>query len=310
MAIERPRRTERPRHATRPLGPASFDDRELDLAESVRRHVLLRDACLAPAPLMPGRLQRLGALDGRVVARLATERHHLRNTGALLPDERRRLVLLDVLATLTDRPDPDGPWSRDPVDLVGEAAEALGHTATDVRRLARSLAKARAALPRVDVPASLARTLAEPLQGVLGVTPGAAIAQSVLLLTDRLPRPWSPSSCGLVLLDPAPLGPSSPCPDTFLGTMIARADLAAFVEDLATLRVAADVSPTLRRYAHVLLPDLADELRHTLAPDRERDVLHLAATLVDRTTALLPRGFRRYDRSTHRRGTPRIVLGE
>lgn len=305
MAIERPHRTEGPRRATRPLGPVTFDDRELDLAEWIHHYVLLRDACLAPAHLMPEKLQRLGAMDGRVVAHLTSVRHHIRDTGILLPCERRRLVLLDVLAALPVSPEADVPWSRDPVDLVGEAAGPIGYAVSDVRRLSRTLAMARAALPPVDVPPSTARTLAETLRGVVGVTPGAAIAQSVLLLTDRLPQPWTPSSCGMVLLDPAPPGSAA-----FLGTMIARTDLAAFVEDLATLRVAADVSPTARRYAQVLLPEFAEELRGSVVPDRERDVLHLAAALVDRTAALLPRGFRRYDRTTHRRRTPRVLLGE
>lgn len=301
MSIEHSHRTER-RSIPRPVGPVTFDDRELELAAWLHRYALLRDACLAPAHLMTEKLRRLGAADGRIVAHLTSVRHQIRDTGVLLPCERRRLVLLDVLAALPPTPEPDVSWSRDPVELIGEAAGSIGYDVADVRRLARRLAMARAALPPVQVPPSTARTLAETLRGVAGVTPGAAIAESVLLLTGRVPASWSPSSCGMVLLDPAPAGAPS-----FLGTHIARDDLAAFVEDLATLRVAADLSPTARRYAEVLLPELAEDLRAVPAPAAELELLRLAAALVDRTAALLPRGFRPYDRTAHRRRARTVV---
>ncbi|WP_169316327.1 hypothetical protein [Mobilicoccus pelagius] len=300
--MDRPRRTEGGR-ATRPLGPVTFDARELDLVEWIHHYVLVRDACLAPAHLVHEKLQRLGAADGRLVAHLSSVRHQIRDTGILLPCERRRLVLLDVLAALPASAEDDVPWSRDPVDLVGEAAAPIGYGPADVRRLARTLAMARAALPPVDVPPSTPQALAQTLRGVIGVTPGAATAQAVLLLEDRLPSPWTASACGMVLLDPAPVGHGA-----LFGTLVARADLAAFVEDLATLRVAADLSATAGRYAQVLLPELAADLRAVGRPGRPGDVPHLAASLVDRTAALLPRGFRCYDRTTHRRRTPRILL--
>lgn len=297
-----------------PAGPATFDERELDLAAAVRTHVMVRDACLAPASAIADKLDRLDlrpwattdptdrAADGAtgitarvsVVAQMATLRRRIRDTGALLPSERRRLVLLDVLASTQAAPAPDLSWSRTPVDLIGEAAAGIGHNISDVRRLARRLDIARHALPPVEIGPSTTRAVAESLRTVVGLSAGAAVAQAVLLLSDRVPTGWSPSSCGAVLLDPAPAGPVR-----FLGTHVARHDLAAFTDDLATLRVAADLSPVIHRYAAAMLPELAHDLQRLTVADNDEEaaVLHIAGDLALRTAALLPRGFRRFDRA-------------
>ena len=303
MAIERPHRTQS-RRTTRPAGPATFDAREAELAEWVHHYVRLRDACLSPSAHIADKLDRLGPLDGGLVAHVATVRHAIQDTGGLLPCERRRLVLLDVLAALPPTPDAETPWSRHPVDLLGEAATGIGYTITDVRRLSRTLAMARAALPPIDVSPSTVRAVADSLREVTGETPGAALAHAVLLLGDRMPRVWAPSACGTALLDPGPgLTPR------FLGSVVARHDLSAFVEDLATLRVAANLSSTVARYAEVMLPELAEDLRSD-ATRGGASILGLAADLVDRTGTLIPRGFRRFGRTSHSPRARRILVSD
>ncbi|WP_040156291.1 hypothetical protein [Mobilicoccus massiliensis] len=314
MAIDRPQRAGVQR-AARQVGPAGFDLREQQLADAIHHHVMLRDACLSPSAQIADKLDRLrepspigaddvGGLAGRVsiVAQMSGIRRHMADTGALLACERRRLVLLDVLAALPHAPEDGMPWARNPVDLVGEAAAGIGYSVADVRRLARTLDVSRAGLPPVEIGPSTTRTFAESLRGVLQLTPGAAVANAILLLLDRVPEAWTPSACGAVLLDP---GPRVLC--RFMGTLVARHDLAAFGDDLATLRVAADLSPTVRRYASVLLPQLAEDLSTVAAPAAEHEVLTLAADLAGRTAELLPRGFRRFDRAPR---TTRFVIAD
>lgn len=308
MSIEQPERAEL-RRSSRPVGPATFDSREIALADALRRHMLLRDACLAPAGVITEKLDLLdrdtwdapslgGApvdgLEGRVsvVAQMTRIRRQIRDAGSLLTCDRRTLVLLDVLVSSPATPCPGLAWSRAPVDLIAEAAACIGYDAGDLRRLARHLDIARHALPPVEIAPSTTRAVAESLRSVLDLSPAAGVAYSILLLSDQVPAPFTPAACGGVLLDPGP-DPSI----RFLGTLVARQDLGAYVEDLAALRVAADVSPTVHRYASVMLPELAEALRTARVPAPERDTLGIAADLTARTAALLPRGFRRLDRT-------------
>ncbi len=308
MSIERPERAELC-GSIRRVGPATFDPREIALADALLRHMLLRDACLAPAGVInekldlldlhaweaaPGDRAPTGGLGGRVsvVAQMSRIRNEIRDAGSLLTGERRSLVLLEVLVATPTTPCPGLAWSRTPVDLLAEAAACIGYDAGDLRRLARRLDIARHALPPVEIGPSTTRAVAESLRSVLDLSPAAGVAYSILLLSDRVPAPFMPAACGGVLLDPGP-DPSI----RFLGTLVARHDLGAYVDDLAALRVAADISPTIHRYASVMLPELAEDLRTAGVPAPEQGILQIAADLTTRTATLLPRGFRRTDRT-------------
>lgn len=313
MAINGESRTHLPNSMAH-VRPGSFDAVATDLVDAIHHHVRLRDACLAPSEAIADKLDLLdrhrwprstsaspateqSAAHTSVVAQMSDIRRQIRDGAATLSSERRLLVLLEVLATTPEMPGPQLTWSKTPVDLIGEAATGLGYGGADVRRLTRRLDIARHALPPVTIGPSTTRAIAESLRGVLSCTPGASVAHAVLLLSDQVPAEWVPPMCGTVLLDRVGEGPSR-----FLGSQVARHDLAAFVEDLATLRVAAEISPTIRSYAVELLPQLAHDLRTLPYVAAEQQTCLVAAGLTQRTAALITRGFRRFDRPgrTHR----------
>ncbi|MDO5628390.1 MAG: hypothetical protein Q4G43_08730, partial [Mobilicoccus sp.] len=267
MTIDRP--DSGLRRSAPPVGPLTFDLREQTLADALRRHVLIRDACLAPSAAIVDKLESLEhVLDasgsGGILREIERARYEIIDMGSLLRVERRRLVVLDLLTGLPHTRSDMG-WSRSPSDLVTEAAAGLGFGRGEIRRLTRAVVAARRAAPTVSVGPSPARALAETLRSVSTCSAGTAIASAVLLLSGA-PVPAA-SRCGAVLVDPA--GGSG----TYLGTIVARHDLSAFIDDLTTLGVAADIDPTVRSYATTLLADLATELSGVDVPDTERPTL-------------------------------------
>lgn len=278
---ERRDRTNRPR-----VGPLSFDERELSLSVALRLHVLTRDACLASTSLMP---IKIAALDEVLLASMATLgannawlhrqvsivalighlRRHITESSVTLDADRRRLVILDLLATA--QPAPGTAWSR-PLDrLIGEATACTGTgiPAADVTRLARRLARARRACHpeySIQTETPVVGALAEAAGGVLSLSPGAAVAIAYLLLSGCPTTTADLSRAGGLLLDPLPaplswVDQTSPTySGRYLGTMIASEAPQAFPHELATLQVAASLSTTIASYTVAALLSLATDL--------------------------------------------------
>lgn len=278
---ERCDRTDRPR-----VGPLSFDERERSLSVALRLHVLTRDACLASTSVMP---IKIAALDAALLASVATldescfwlHRHvsivalighlrrHITEASVTLDADRRRLVVLDLLATA--QPAPGTAWSR-PLDrITGEATACtgVGISPAEVSRLARQLARAQRALH----PEHLLQTrtpaigaLAEAAGEVLSLSPGAAVASAYLLLSCYPRITTDLSRAGGLLLDPMPANlalADQACPPSsgrYLGSMIASEAPEAFLHELATLQVSASLHTTIASYAAALLPALAADL--------------------------------------------------
>lgn len=282
-----PERAERRDRANRPrIGPLSFDERELELSVALRLHVLTRDACLANTPFMPIKiatldeaLQASGAtLDESclwlhrhisIVALIGHLRRHITESSVTLDADRRRLVVLDLLATA--QPAPGTVWAR-PLDrLIGEASAGtgVGIPTAEVSRLARRLARARRDLPpqhplQTRTPAIGA--LAEAASGVWSLSPGTAVASAYLLLSGCSSVTADLSRAGGLLLDPSPATPAltdqirPPGFGRYLGSMIASEAPGAFLQELATLQVSATLSTTIASYAAAVLPALAGDL--------------------------------------------------
>lgn len=279
----------------RGAGPLAFDDRETTLAVALRLHVLLRDACLSAPGEMSDKLlalddvrramgvdapahgRHLDALVERVsVVRLVDRlRDTIRRTGGGLAPARRRLVVLDVLATT---PSPRPGWARPLPRLVAEAAGAGGLDVGDVEvaRLWRRLSAARDALAEsegLDGPGgpggrgeagsapttSAVAALGGVLPDVVGSSPGSAALAGEALLRGRALAHWSPSRAGGIVLD----GDADQPDETnagHLGARLARVSPAALRAELATLSVAAAIDPDVRHHVRSGLTDLQAQL--------------------------------------------------
>lgn len=209
----------------------------------------------------PGRVS-IVALVGRL-------RHLIHDTSMVLPPQRRRLVVLDLLASC--RPTPGTAWSRPLERLLAEATSGTdaGMSAADVLRLARRLERSRRTLRVCTVPGpvSAVGALAEATGGVFALSPGAATVSAALLLSGVPVTERDFGRAGGMLLDPAPPDPDGllaavdpATPIRYLGTILALESHGMFLHELATLAVAAELSPTVASYAGATLPALAADL--------------------------------------------------
>lgn len=215
---------------------------------ALQHHVRLRDACLAPgvditAAVDDARrhMQPLGATpagDATPVTHMRLIREAVADYGFLVEEARRPLVVVDVLASLagTDL----GRHGRSVTELVAEAAVCLRMDRNLVRGLSRGLVAARRRLPRAVTWAQEVSPTAElgrSMRHVDGSTAGAAVAGAAMLLDGTPPVGWTPAAAGGVLLQ------ESPSTGGFLGTVVARHDPSAYLDDLATLLVASRLLP-------------------------------------------------------------------
>ncbi|WP_168582989.1 hypothetical protein [Gephyromycinifex aptenodytis] len=274
----------RDRLAARPrVGPLSFDERELALSTSLRLHVLTRDACLASTSVMPVKIAAVDealfgaslSFGGRhtslyepvsIVALMKRLRSDIAAASLTMGAERRRLVVLDLLACL--QPCSGTTWSRPLERLLAEATACTGTevSAAEMTRLTRRLTRARRELPAAHAAPTrnpLVGAVAQAGSDVLALSPGGAVASACLLLAGWDVRQDELARGGGLVLDPLPtvVNPTAaPLFGRYLGTVVAAESPAAFAHELATLEVSASADPTVAAYVAATLPALAADL--------------------------------------------------